>query len=92
MKIIRCDVCEAEFEGEKEVIGAYIPYSYLLNEDDVEGLSVDVCSFACLSRIGREQQGLDDEMGLVDEVPEKKEPVGITPEQSELMTGVKMKY
>ena len=88
MKIIRCDVCEKEFSEDQEMIAAYIPCSFLIPEGDSLGLTVDVCSFSCLSSMSVDYGAEKDDKPQQVEA----EPIGITREQSELMTGVKMKY
>lgn len=50
MRIIRCDVCDAEFDGDMQVMEMVIPAVFLGNIDGV-ALHVDICSWACANQI-----------------------------------------
>lgn len=50
MRIIRCDVCDATFSADTEVIEMVIPADFLGNVDGV-ALHVDICSWGCVNQI-----------------------------------------
>jgi hypothetical protein len=48
VKIKQCDVCDEQFEWDREMIEMVIPAPFLNAED---GLGVDICSWTCVRQV-----------------------------------------
>lgn len=96
MKLVKCDVCDDVFPLGTPMIEALIPTAFFGEEGSADDLKVDICSMECLSAISTrdEKSEPEPESPAPKPAPPRSAPVlrEITPEQSEQLTGVRMKY